>query len=229
MTTMHDWTQFGIIWDLDGTLVDTSELHYQAWSTLARELSKPLSREAFEATFGRRNAEIVRLLLGGEYSDEVVLQLGERKEELYRAAAAGEIELLPGARSLLESLPAAGFQQAIGSSAPRANVDLILRLTHTERIFSVIVSMEDTQRGKPDPQVFQVAAERLGIPPDKCVVIEDAVAGVQAAKAGSMVCIAVRFGGHHSTQALRQAGADLVCESLQEVSLQTIKELIGGS
>jgi beta-phosphoglucomutase len=216
-----------VIWDVDGTLVDTAELHFRAWADLARDLGKPFTRADFAATFGRRNPEIIRQLFGSHYSDEEITDLGDRKEDLYRAAARHGVDLLPGVRRLLEGLKADGFRQAVGSSAPRHNLDLILHLTRTAPYFDAVVSMEDTQRGKPDPQVFLVAAERLGVPPSRCVVIEDAVAGVQAARAGGMKCVAVTFVGHHPEASLRQGGADLVVPNLEEVSLQTVRRLLG--
>jgi beta-phosphoglucomutase len=216
-----------VIWDVDGTMVDTSELHFQAWSAVARELGQPFTRADFAATFGRRNPEIVRQLFPGRFSERDLEALAERKEQLYRDAAGKGVTLLPGTGPLLEALAAAGFHQAIGSSAPRANLELILEVTGTARFFDVIVAMEDTQRGKPDPQVFQVAAERLGVRPGRCVVIEDAVAGVQAAKAAGMKCLAVSVGGHHSIEALRQAGADWAVRTLAEVAVGTVRELFG--
>jgi beta-phosphoglucomutase len=218
-----------VIWDVDGTLVDTAELHFQAWVTLTNERKLPFTRADFAATFGRRNPEIIRQLFGKERSDREVAELGNKKEELYREAAGRGVKLVWGARGLLEALEGAGFRQAIGSSAPRANLDLILRLTGTERFFEAIVSMEDIQRGKPDPQVFELAAQRLGTPAARCVVIEDAVAGVQAAKAGGMKCIAVRFAGEHSESALAKAGADLVVASLEQVKVETVREVLYAS
>jgi beta-phosphoglucomutase len=216
-----------VIWDVDGTLIDTAELHFAAWVALAGELGLPFTRADFAATFGRRNPEIIHTLFGSQYTDREVDDLGQRKEDLYRAAASKGVELLPGVAALLEGLQQAGFLQAIGSSAPRANLDLILRLTKTSQYFQTIVSMEDTQRGKPDPQVFQVAAQRLGVAPARCLVLEDAVAGVQAARAGGMKCIAVRFVGHHPEAALKAAGADLVVRNLEEVSASTVAQLLG--
>ena len=134
--------------------------------------------------------------------------------------------MLPGVRQLLEALHQSGVRQAIGSSAPRRNLELILQLTQTTRYFDAVISMEDTQRGKPDPQVFQVAAERLGIAANRCVVFEDAVAGVQAAKAGGMKCIAVAFVGHHSEDALRKAGAECVVKTLESVDVAMVRTLI---
>src|SRR5437588_7303250 len=167
---------------MDGTLVDTAELHFQAWGAVCRELGRDFSRADFAATFGRRNPEIFTALFGDRLSDAEAAKWGDRKEELYRAAAGRGVELLPGVRALLSGLHRAGFRQAIGSSAPRANLELILEATGVARYLDAIVGAEETQRGKPDPQVFLVAAAQLGVAPERCVVFEDAVAGVQAAR-----------------------------------------------
>jgi beta-phosphoglucomutase len=223
---MPDSNSRAVIWDVDGTLVDTAELHFQAWEKVARQLGKPFTRADFAATFGRRNPEILDQLFGNELSEQDVADLGFLKEELYRAAARMGVDLLPGVRPLLQGLHAAGFLQAVGSSAPRQNLDLILSMTQTDKFFDAVVSSEDTQRGKPDPQVFLVAAAKLGVPPSRSLVIEDAVAGVQAAKAAGMKCIAVRFVGHHSEEKLGVAGADRVVETLEKVSVQTVRQLL---
>jgi beta-phosphoglucomutase len=218
---------YGVIWDMDGTLVDTAEQHFRAWVALAGELRKPFTRADFAATFGRRNPEIIRQVFDAGASDDQVAVVGDRKEELYKAMARNGVELLPGVRPLLEGLHAAGFKQAIGSSAPRGNLDLILQLTGIEPYLDAVVSMEDTQRGKPDPQVFLVAAAKLRVEPARCLVVEDAVAGVEAAHAGAMKCIAVTFVGHHDAARLRAAGADLVVPTLEEVSVTTVREILG--
>jgi beta-phosphoglucomutase len=216
------------IWDVDGTLVDTAELHFASWVQLAREIGKPFSRADFRATFGRRNPEIIRALFEPGADDAKIAALGDRKEVMYRSAAmAHGITLLPGVRSLLDGLRSAGWRQAIGSSAPLANLDLILNLTQTRDYFHAIVSMEDTKRGKPDPEVFLISAARLAIPPARCVVLEDAVAGVEAAKAGGMACVAVTSAGHHSPAALQAAGADRVVSSLADLSAHDLARLLG--
>ena len=215
-----------VIWDVDGTLVDTAEMHFEAWAKLAAELGKPFSRADFTATFGRRNPEIIDLLFRGVHSPAEIAELGERKERYYRTEAANGVALLPGAMRLLAAFAERGIPQAIGSSAPRANLELILDLTSTRQFFQSIVAMEDTQRGKPDPQVFCVAAERLKMQPVRCIVFEDAVAGVEAANAGGMKCVAVRFVGHHSEASLREAGADIVVESLEDVAPDQVIALL---
>jgi beta-phosphoglucomutase len=224
---MKDSGPFAVIWDMDGTLVDTAELHFAAWEAVARELNQPFTRADFAATFGKRNPEILRQLYVNRFSDKEIADLGERKEVYYRAAARRQgVEPLPGVRRLMKELHEAGFRQAVGSSAPRANLDLVLQLTKLVTFFDALVSMEDTERGKPDPQVFLVAADRLAVSPNGCLVVEDAVAGVQAAKAGRMKCIAVDFVGHHGDAALRAAGADLVVKTLEDVSVETVSKLL---
>jgi beta-phosphoglucomutase len=223
---MSEKSSKAAIWDVDGTLVDTAELHFQAWQAACREKGRDFTRSDFTATFGQRNPEIIRTLFGERFTPEEIAAFGDRKEIFYRSAASKGVELLPGARRLVEELHRAGLAQAIGSSAPRANLDLILRITGIARFFDTEIRSEDTQRGKPDPQVFLLAAERLGVAPAHCVVFEDAVAGVQAARAGGMKCVAVRCVGHHSEASLRQAGADLVVDTLEQVSAATIADLL---
>jgi beta-phosphoglucomutase len=217
------------IWDVDGTLVDSAELHFEAWVELAKDIDRPFTRADFTGTFGRRNPEIIRALFNAGADDAWVAEIGERKEQKYRAAVLSNgVTLLPGAADLLRGVHDLGWVQAVGSSAPRANLELILDTTGTRPFFRAVVAMEDTTRGKPDPQVFLVAAEKLGVPPGRCVVFEDAVAGVQAARAAGMKCVAVRFVGHHPADALQAAGADRVVESLAEIGAADVRRLITG-
>jgi beta-phosphoglucomutase len=214
-----------VLWDVDGTLVDTAELHFQAWCELAREIGKPFTRADFAGTFGWRNPEIIPKLFGTHYSAEEIAALGNRKEDLYRVEARKGVALLPGVGKLLQELHAAGSAQAVGSSAPRANLEMILDLTQTRRFFPVVVAMEDTRRGKPDPEVFLLAARGLKVPPERCLVLEDAPVGIQAAKAGGMRAVGVTFVGHHSAESLQKAGADLVVATLEDVSGDKLMKL----
>jgi beta-phosphoglucomutase family hydrolase len=225
---MPERRRFAVLWDMDGTLVDTAELHFRAWRALAQELGQPFTRADFAGTFGWRNPEIIPKIFGPRYDSREIENLGNRKEIFYRQAAEAGVALLPGVRPLLGGLHAAGLLQAIGSSAPRANLDLILRLTRTAHLFEAMVSMEDTQRGKPHPEVFLTAAAKLGVPPEGCLVMEDAPVGVEAAKAGGMKCIAVTFAGHHPAERLRDAGADVVVDSLEQVDVALVHRLLRG-
>ena len=214
-----------VIWDVDGTMVDTAELHYQAWRVLAREIDRPFTRADFVATFGWRNPEIIPKLWS-IHDAATVAELGDRKESYYRAEAKKGVTLLPGVRRLMEALTAANFRQAVGSSAPRNNIELILEMTQVAGHVQAIVSMEDTQRGKPDPQVFLLAARRLAIEPARCVVIEDAPVGVLAARAGGMRCVAVTYAGHHPADKLAAVGADRVVPTLEQLAVQDVRKLL---
>ncbi|VTR96987.1 had family hydrolase : HAD-superfamily hydrolase, subfamily IA, variant 3 OS=Chthoniobacter flavus Ellin428 GN=CfE428DRAFT_0735 PE=4 SV=1: HAD_2 [Gemmata massiliana] len=217
-----------IIWDVDGTLVDTAEQHFRAWSRLAAEIGKPFTRADFAATFGMRNPEILRKLFYPDAGDRQCRELGERKEDLYRASVREEgTQLLPGVAALLLAFADAGWPQAVGSSAPPGNLDLLLGLTGTRRYFTAVVTGDDVRHGKPHPEVFLTAAEKLNVNPAHCVVFEDAVAGVEAAKAGGMKCVAVTFVGHHPAEKLRGAGADIIVASLTEVTVAQITALVG--
>jgi beta-phosphoglucomutase len=226
---MNGERTLAVLWDMDGTLVDTAEYHYRAWKALADEAGEMFTRDDFAATFGMRNPEILAKLYPGKYDSTAVSRLGDRKEVLYRAAVEqGGVDFLPGVRALVEALHAAGSRQAIASSAPRANLELILRLTGATALFAALVSAEDVRRGKPDPEVFQTAASRLSAAATTCVVMEDAVAGVQAAKAAGMACVAVTFVGHHPAEKLHAAGADVVVPTLEAVTVAEVRRLIGG-
>jgi len=200
-----------VLWDMDGVLVDTATFHYQAWRALFVGLGKDLSEEEFRSTFGLRNDDILRSILG-EMPAERLRELGRRKEELFREAIRDRVQPLPGAVSLVRRLREAGAKTAVVSSAPRLNVETLLDALGLADAFDTLVAEEDAERGKPDPQGYLVAAERLGIAPEECVVIEDAPGGVEAAKRADMRCIGLSAG--RETGALAQA--DLVVAGLED-------------
>ncbi len=210
-----------LIWDVDGTLVDTAEHHFAAWQALAQEIDRPFSRADFQRTFGWRNPEILRTLFTPDASESVCEQLALRKENHYREAVRREgSRLLPGVGVLLNSAAQAGIPQALGSSAPRGNLELLIEVTDTARYFQAIVCGDDVQRGKPDPEVFLRAAHQLAVEPTNCIVLEDAVVGVEAAVRAGMRCVAIA--GHHSAEKLAAAGATWVVPSLEEITLEQL-------
>jgi len=220
-TATHD-ILYAVLWDMDGVLVDTEPFHWQAWEKLSREAGFPMSYEDFQRTFGWRNEEILRELLGPNIPDQRVAELGDRKEELYRDAVRGRVKPLPGAIELLRKLREAGVRQAIASSAPRANIELILGELGIKGDFDAVLCERDVERGKPDPQIFLQAAGRLGVVPSRCLVIEDAVMGVQAARRAGMACLAVTT--THPAEGLREA--DEVVASLVEVTVEDVRRLV---
>lgn len=215
------------LWDVDGTLVDTAAQHFAAWQELAAAIAKPYTRADFDHTFGWRNPEILRHLFDPAMTDADSADLGLRKETIYRdMVGAGQVKLLPGVGRLLTEFAAAGWAQAVGSSAPKGNLDLLLASAGIEPYFAAVVSGDDVKRGKPAPDVFAQGAALLNVPVSECVVLEDAVAGVEAARNAGMACVAVRSGPHHSAHALREAGAGIVVESLEYLHLPAIEALL---
>jgi HAD superfamily hydrolase (TIGR01509 family) len=182
-----------VLWDMDGTLLDSTEYHWLAWRAALRVEGITLSYDGFLASFGQRNDTILRGHFGPAIPVAEIERIGDAKEERYRDLVRERgIALLPGVERWLRRLHAEGWRQAIASAAPRANVDTILAIVDAGACFQAIVSAEDVQRGKPDPQVFLVAAERLGVPTARCVVVEDAPPGIEAAHRGGMRAIGVR-------------------------------------
>ena len=204
----------GVIFDLDGVLVDSSRLHWESWQRVGAERGFEMSEELFWETFGMPNSLIFERLFGKPLPPEEAQELSERKEEIYRKLAAGRLKPLPGAVELLGALKDAGFRIALGSSTPMSNIRVILDAVGVRPFFDAIVCADDVTRGKPDPEVFLKAAERLGLPPARCVVVEDAVVGIQAAKAAGARCLAITT--THPREKLSEA--DRVVDSLEEVS-----------
>jgi beta-phosphoglucomutase len=181
-----------VLWDLDGTLVDSAEFHWLSWrDTMAAE-GVTITYQQFLDSFGQKNDRILPGWLGPGVDAERIRRVGDAKEAEYRRlAGAHGLTPLPGAASWVRRLRERGWQQAIASSAPRDNVAVMLGALALDGLFDAIVSAENVTRGKPDPQVFLAAGERLGVPRDRCIVVEDAAVGVQAARSAGMRCIGV--------------------------------------
>ncbi len=209
--------QSAVLWDMDGTLVDSEEYHWLSWrDTMAAE-GLPITHDQFMESFGQRNDTILARWLGPDAASESVQRIGDTKEELYRKLVReGGLAPLPGAAEWVKHLHHEGWAQAIASSAPRANVTAVLEVIDLGGCFQAIVSAEDVTRGKPDPQVFLTAASRLGMPPSQCIVVEDAPAGVEAARRAGMRSIGVRRKGP-------PLAADLAITSLADLPPNAFK------
>ncbi len=221
----HERAVKAVIFDVDGVLVDTGRLHLEAWRALARELGLPPPDERwFRRTFGRRNEEILKTLLPHPPSQGELERLSRRKEALFRRLAKGKIEPLPGALALVRALKRRGFRLGIGTSTPPENLQMILEELGLRGAFDAWVTGADVERGKPDPEVFLKAAARLGVPPARCAVIEDAPAGVEAAKRAGMRAVAVTTTAE--PEALQAKGADLVVDSLRALTPERLDTLL---
>ncbi len=213
----------GVIFDMDGVLVDSADAHFESWRRVAVELGlADVTRAKFDASFGRRSAEIISEWFA--ISDPAAAAaVDHRKEEIYREILSGGVPEMPGARDLVESLDAAGMRIAVGSSGPPENVSLVVHALGLIPMLRAIVTGRDVQRGKPDPQVFQVAAQRMVTAPWHTVVIEDAPSGVSAARNANMPCIALA--GTHPAASL--GNADQIVARLADITPAVILKLVG--
>ncbi len=207
-----------VLWDLDGTIADSRDFHWRAWrDTLAAD-GVSVTYEQFLRSFGQRNDAILGNWLPGA-PPERVQRLGDEKEALFRRLVAeGPVRPLPGVMAWIGRLARDGWRQAIASSAPRANVETMARALKLDRVMGALVSAEDVHRGKPDPEVFLVTATRLGAASARCVVVEDAAAGIEAARRGGMKSIGV--GG----EALR--AANVTVASLADLPADAFDRLV---
>jgi len=205
----------GVIWDLDGTLADTERAHFLAWQRFCLNFDRVLTWEQFKPTFGLSNPDVLRMLISSDLSDDDLQRLSDEKEALFRNTP-GAILPMPGSVKLARHLHALSIPQAIGSSAPPENIPYVLEALGVADLFVAIVCRWDVEQGKPAPDIFLRAAEKIGLPPINCIVLEDAPPGITAAHAAGMRCIALE--GTWPAETLRNADyrvatlADIVWE-----------------
>ncbi|HSJ01968.1 MAG: HAD family hydrolase [Verrucomicrobium sp.] len=219
-------SNLGFIFDWDGVIIDSHAQHEESWGLLFEELKRPIPPGFFKATFGMRNQQIIPLCFDFVAADDhaEIARLGDRKEELYREILRRDgIEPLPGVLALLQELQALGIPAAVGSSTPRLNVDTIMAMTGLAPFFQAKVTAEDVSVGKPDPQVFLKAAEKIGRTPRQCIVFEDAYVGIEAGKRAGMKVLAVAT--THPLESLGQA--DVAYSNLEGLTVARICEATG--
>ena len=213
---------WGLLFDWDGVVIDSSSQHERSWELLAEERGLFLPEGHFKAGFGKKN-EIIIPTLGWGHDPEVIRELANRKEELYRELVANEgVIILPGARELLQSLKEEGIPRAVGSSTPRENLDALFSETGLDALFDAVVCGSDVTHGKPDPEVFLSGALKLGLPPGQCIVIEDAFAGIEAARRAGMKVVGVATTNPLESLEL----CDLAVASLVEVTPLKLRQLL---
>jgi HAD superfamily hydrolase (TIGR01509 family) len=215
----------GVIWDLDGVLADTAEAHFRCWVTALAEKEIPLDRPTFEGLFGVNNRDMLAQLLGRPPEPGELESIAGRKEEIFRMEAQWLVTPMPGALSLLKELEGAGWIQAVTSTTPKADVELVLGILGIRQRFQAVLSGEDLSAMKPEPALFLGAAETLGLSPERCVVVEDAPEGVEAAYKAGMPCIAVAT--TNSREALSSVtSSTLLFDDLTHVTESNFSELL---
>ena len=216
-------TSWAAIFDWDGVVIDSSAQHEESWDLLAAESGRKLPLGHFKAGFGRKNQIIIPEILGWATDPAEIERIANRKEELYRELVARDgVTVLPGARQLLASLSQAGVPCAVGSSTPRENLEAIFAATGLGGHFGAVISGDDVNEGKPAPEVFLKAADKLGFAPARCVVFEDALAGIEAAQRGGMKVVGVAT--TNPPKILQHA--DRVVNSLAEISREELASLM---
>lgn len=209
-----------VIWDLDGVIIDSAEEHKRSWYRLAEKEGLPFSDQQFHDTFGMRNDTIIPILWG-EMPVKRIQELADLKETYFREFVRTTAAPLPGAIELLTALRDAGYKQALASSTPIKNIEVISEVLGLEKYLNAFISGETVPHGKPAPDVFLKAAAELDVEPANSLVIEDAVAGVEAAHRGGMYCIAVA--GERDLPGLK--AAELMVKDLTQVNVETIRTL----
>jgi len=212
----------GIIFDFDGVIVDSHAVHIQAWKALFMAMGKAVGDDELSFVVeGAKREEILRRFLGDLTTEQIELY-GAEKERLYQARAS-ELKLVSGIAEFLAQVEEAGLPIAVASSGSRSRVERTLKTFGLLGRFRAIVTAEDVARGKPDPALFHLAASRLGVAAEQILVCEDAVAGVAAAKAAGMKCMAIADNGRRKL--LQEAGADRVIEDFTQTGLDDVRRL----
>ena len=209
----------GAIFDFDGVIVDSCSLHGKCWKRVSEDLKKPFSWDIFLRGFGVKNERFIREMLGWADDSKEIAQIANMKERLFHEALEQDgIKLIEGTAPLIQKLKERRVPCAIGSSAQLANIELVFS-HHKELafLFDAIVSADDVSIGKPDPQVFLLAAQQLGIAPQACVVFEDAPLGIEAAHRANMGTVAITT--TFPKERLEKAKPDLLVDSLDQPSV----------
>jgi len=219
---MNERGKLGVLWDMDGVLVDTGELHYISWKQTLDAAGIPFDRDIFRRTFGMNNAGILEVLLGERPDQDLVRKISDQKERIFRDSVPGNVKPLPGVIPWLIRLHQAGAKMAVASSAPYANVEVLVKELQIAPYFQALVSGAELP-GKPDPATFLEAARQIDVETSRCVVVEDSIAGVQGAINAGMRCIAVTT--TNPREALTKA--DLIVDSLEDLPEGTFHRLVG--
>ena len=212
-----------VIFDMDGVLADTGSIHFQSWTKMAREdANAEFTREFFEETFGQQSIPITRKLVGPKVEQALVEKWADLKEKYYREMVKDKLESLPGAIELIRDLKKKNAKLAIGSSGPAENVELLLTTLRIKKYFDIVITAEDVENGKPAPDVFLIAASRLNLEPENCIVIEDAPVGIEAAKRAGMKSIGLTT--THKKEELHQA--DIIVKDLTFIHRDDLLKLL---
>jgi beta-phosphoglucomutase family hydrolase len=215
------YSNYCVIFDMDGVLADTGPIHFESWVKMGEEIGVRFTRDIFEKTFGRTSPAIIRQLVGPDVDEAFIEKWANFKEHYYRELVRDKLKPLPGVISIINELKSVGFKLAVGSSGPPENVEFLLSRLRIKDCFDTIITAAEVKKGKPEPEVFLIAAKTININPKNCLVIEDAPVGIEAAKRAGMISIALTT-THHKEELL---DAHLIIKDLTEITVGDIKNL----
>lgn len=208
---------------MDGVLVDNARHHIRAWQLLGRELGQNLTDAQIRGVFGQRNSEMLATLIGNSLLPEQILRYGDRKEVIYRELMAQALVPVPGLVEFLADLRKEGFKAAVATSGPKDNVNLVMDGLALRGWFDVIVTGAEVSRGKPDPDIFLLAARRLNLEAPQCVVFEDSTSGIEAARRAGSLCVALAT--THSPEELKDLSASRIVSDFRDLRAKCIYDL----
>jgi HAD superfamily hydrolase (TIGR01509 family) len=202
---MRLWNEpWGVIFDVDGTMVNNLPYHQQAWIELGRRRGLPITAEFYRANIHSRSNDVIsRTLFGEDVSPALAHAVAVEKETIYRDLYRPHVKAIAGLTTLLEAFRAEAVPLGIASNSPLPNVTFILDALDIADYFPVIVPQRDEVPGKPQPDVFLEAAAQMDLPPSRCLVFEDSFSGFQAAERAGMPFIAITEGS--AAESLKQA------------------------
>jgi HAD superfamily hydrolase (TIGR01509 family) len=208
-----------VLWDMDGVLADTSQLHFEAWGWVFLEHGIPFDRQKFHMIYGMKNHDFLPLLAGRPLEPSWMDWISDKKELAYRQSMSGLVPL-PGVQDWLCRFKSWGWKQAVASSAPLENIEALVDVLNIRDYFDALVTPGDLP-GKPDPAVFLKASRKLDIPASYCIVIEDSLPGIEAARKAGMRIIAVTT--TNPPEALTQA--EIVVKTMDQLSIKQVESL----
>jgi len=212
----------GVVFDFDGVIVDSHPVHKRAWRKFLESVGETASEEELQFVLdGRKREDILRHFLG-DLDPELMLRYGHRKEQFFRDEA-GDVQTVEGLLNFLEDLEGAGVAIGIASSGSRSRVSFLLDRLDLKKHFQVIVTGDEVKKGKPDPSVFLKAAQALQEDPRALLAFEDAVSGVESAKAAGMKCVGIAHADRASI--LLDSGADHVVPDFCSLSYSKLQKL----
>lgn len=210
------------IFDMDGVISNNMGYHAKAWEFFLQKYSSQLKIGDVTPHFGKTNRDLMGYIFGRSLSPADVDRYGEEKEELYRRFYADHMAPLPGLVAFLEEIRASGFRTVVATSAPKSNVDFLLDGLSIRDRFDAIVDASEVTRGKPNPEIYIKAAERVGCEPSACIVFEDSLAGIQAGRNAGMIVIGVAT----TLPPERLIATDFIIKDFREIRVGLVLELL---